>query len=852
MIPIKLSLKNFLAYRNTQTLDLSEIHVACLTGENGAGKSAILDAMTWALWGKARTRQDDDLIHLGEDEMEVAFNFELGGEEYRVVRRRSSAKRGKSELHFHGFVPDAGDWRTLSENSIRQTQEKINRLLHLDYDTFINSAFLLQGRADEFTTKKPADRKQILADILGLGIYDEYEARAAEKVRSYQQDIQIIEAQISQIEQEIGNENVYRQEWEESQNAALDLGKILQETEKHLSELRQTHKELDLKNRQLDDLRQRLSQAKTDIDDLAESLATARQNITTYQQILQKKPEIEAGYAQLQTLKTQVDDWNTRLASFSSLRQERHQLETAITQARTKLETEMTVKQSQYREFEAQANAIDNLQQENAELANAVLEMQKLEIERDDYRQKLTDFAAETARLKTENKQLSAEMEKIKARLTQLEDAGSTCPVCTQPLNDDHRAAVHRQFSTDGKTLGDKYRANQLALKTIESEQTILTQKISQTEKQLKTQKKLQSQLARVEQKLEQAQLAAKNILNLRTEIETLELQLSQADFAPKESAALVAVQKKLAAVAYDAESHEMAKQKLARFTHFDVEFRQLEEAKSKLADAETQVAREQSRYERLLAQTATDRAGVETLTAETSALPQVIAELTKVNAQVDEISRKERLARDAVAAARQKLDYLTQLAKSRTEKEDNLANLHETQNIYKELRGAFGKKGVQALLIEHAIPELEEETNMLLGRMTDGRVNVQFVTQRVAKTSDNTIETLDIRIADELGTRNYELYSGGEAFRVNFAIRIALSKLLARRAGTNLQTLVIDEGFGTQDARGRERLVEAINGIQTDFEKILVITHIEELQSAFPVHILVQKTDEGSQISVI
>src|SRR5207244_12800067 len=65
---------------------------------------------------------------------------------------------------------------------------------------------------------------------------------------------------------------------------------------------------------------------------------------------------------------------------------------------------------------------------------------------------------------------------------------------------------------------------------------------------------------------------------------------------------------------------------------------------------------------------------------------------------------------------------------------------------------------------------------------------------------SSDLISTLDVNVSDELGTRPYELFSGGEKFRVDFAIRIALSKLLARRAGAPLQMLAIDEGFGTQD----------------------------------------------------
>ena len=85
----------------------------------------------------------------------------------------------------------------------------------------------------------------------------------------------------------------------------------------------------------------------------------------------------------------------------------------------------------------------------------------------------------------------------------------------------------------------------------------------------------------------------------------------------------------------------------------------------------------------------------------------------------------------------------------------------------------------------------------------------------------------------------------------MNFAIRVALSQLLARRSGTQLQTLIMDEGFGVLDAAGRERLVEAINAAQTDFQRILVVTHIEELKDMFPVRIEVVKGVDGSEITV-
>ena len=151
-------------------------------------------------------------------------------------------------------------------------------------------------------------------------------------------------------------------------------------------------------------------------------------------------------------------------------------------------------------------------------------------------------------------------------------------------------------------------------------------------------------------------------------------------------------------------------------------------------------------------------------------------------------------------------------------------------------------------MLIETVVPRLEDETNLLLGRMTDNRMNVKFETQRDrASGNGDPRETLDIIVSDELGPRSYEMFSGGEAFRVNLAMRIALSKVLAQRMGAPLPTLFIDEGFGTQDSIGRERILDVISAIGNDFEKVLVITHLDDLKEAFPVSIEVLKDVNGS-----
>ncbi|HET9588274.1 MAG TPA: SbcC/MukB-like Walker B domain-containing protein, partial [Anaerolineales bacterium] len=216
-------------------------------------------------------------------------------------------------------------------------------------------------------------------------------------------------------------------------------------------------------------------------------------------------------------------------------------------------------------------------------------------------------------------------------------------------------------------------------------------------------------------------------------------------------------------------------------------------------------------------------------------------------------LREEENKVRSELGGAQQKVDVLATQRTRKANLEKECAELQRQIARHKTLERAFGKDGVPALLIEQSLPQIEMKANELLERLSDGQMGIRFITQTEYKDKkrDDLRETLDIQISDSAGIRNYEMYSGGEAFRVNFAVRLALSEVLAQRKGARLQTLVIDEGFGSQDAHGRQRLVEAINLVKDDFAKILVITHLEELKDAFPTRIEVEKSERGSTVRV-
>ncbi|MGL6344469.1 MAG: AAA family ATPase, partial [Waterburya sp.] len=167
MIPLQLTLKNFLSYRDA-SLNFRGLHTACICGANGAGKSSLLEAITWVIWGKCRAATEDDVIYGGANNVRVDFDFSCNNQTYRLIRSRA---RGKASCLEFQVETKAGNFRSLTAKGLRATQDDIISCLKLDYDTFTNSAYLRQGRADEFMLRRPSERKQILADLLKLDRY---------------------------------------------------------------------------------------------------------------------------------------------------------------------------------------------------------------------------------------------------------------------------------------------------------------------------------------------------------------------------------------------------------------------------------------------------------------------------------------------------------------------------------------------------------------------------------------------------------------------------------------------------------------------------------------------------------
>jgi exonuclease SbcC len=496
---------------------------------------------------------------------------------------------------------------------------------------------------------------------------------------------------------------------------------------------------------------------------------------------------------------------------------------------------------------------IESLKAEISEISKNLKRVEGIEEEAGNKNVRLRELYEAISYLKSRQKHYEADIQDLEEKIKMLGTDKSRCPLCNSELGVKELADLKINLQKD---MGEKKKSkaddgNEMLAKIKES--TALENELRTGEADIKKERTgWQNKLAVKQKELEDAELAGREMKGEEEKIVSIEQALNNKTYLPDEQNELKNIIAELSVINYDSGVHEQLKQKIAGLSGYEKKREELNKADSLLTmeakalkDIEGWIDDNQKSID-------SNAEKSRLLDGDIEKLKEAIKELDQMEAEFKLIQQKETELRDKLTGNQERLKYISELEKSIKDNENQLATLKREENIYKELSEAFSKKGLQALLIKQAFPEIEIEANRLLNRMTDNRLSLTLESQKEMKSKKGeVIETLDIKISDELGTRNYEMFSGGESFRIDLALRIALSKLLVRRAGASMPILIIDEGFGTQDIMGRERLVEAIKSIEDDFEKIFVITHLEELKEYFPVIISIRKLAEGSTISI-
>ncbi len=1024
MIPQRLTLRNFLSYQEA-ALDFRGLHTACVCGANGAGKSSLLEAISWAIWGESRANSEDDVIHLGVNEAQVEFIFSIHNQTYRILRTRQRSQGISLEFQ----IAQGNGFRSLSTKGVRSTQQLILDHLKLDYETFVNSAYLRQGRADEFMLKRPAERKQILADLLKLNQYDELAEQAKDKSRYFKGQVELLERSLESIrvqlqdgdaiatqqaqleavlnqlqakqsasleqlqrlqssqhqrhtwqqqlslqqqqhrnlhqdcqrlQREIAQAQQQRQSLEQllQQESAIVAGyqhwQNLQSQEETLSAKFQLHQAAQTQRQQYQHQQtEKVRELETELQQLHAQEVTLQEQLQDTQKALIKEAEVETALEQLKAARQELSRLDRVQLQASPLLQRRQELQRQLDRAFTRLSARIEELRASARQLESQQQRQPSLQKAAIEVAVKIEELNKLRSYQEQVREKGLERRSFMEQLQAHQRNYEAQIAEIDSKIRMLQhdhlaivnasveelaQAGSTsvvqlkqysfppCPLCDRSLDEHHWHLVLEKHQAQKQDILTEIWAIREQLTVSEREIQVLRDEYAEIEKKLTQYGYTLQRRGQLQEQLLSASELQKKLAQIQIETIDLEDRLSNGAFDQELHEELHLLDQSLQQLNYDERDHALARGAVDRWRWAEIRQAEIKQAKrrqsaiaarqpelkSQMLQLEQQLDR--ANHEVQLGLREFDRQlqdiayNLEHHNAVRSAIRQAQAwqlryqELRQAKQQYPQIQHRlqelthtlqgrshdlqvatyhcqelihalehspdltshiQSLEQQIQQQRRQLDEHLAQLGRLQQQQQQlemliaqydslsiDLRSTRQQCRVYQELAQAFGRNGIQALMIENVLPQLEATTNQILARLSANQLHVQFVTQRNRKSKTaKAMETLDILIADAQGTRPYETYSGGEAFRVNFAIRLALARLLAQRSGTALQLLIIDEGFGTQDQEGCDRLIAAINAIASEFACILTITHMPYFREAFQARIEVTKTQNGSQL---
>jgi exonuclease SbcC len=855
MIPITLIMEGFLSYQEPVEIDFTGFELACVTGENGAGKSSLLDGITWALFGRAR-KHDESIINLNSTQASVCLIFSYEGNQYKVTRFNPRGNTSQLELYIRDVVNGKTRWNTLSERTLRETDQKIIEILHLDYESFVNASFFLQGEADQFTQQTPASRKRILSKILGLEIWEKYRSKALTSRRNVEDELARLEGRIAELLAELDEE-----ESRKDQLLSLEgkLAAATQEREKaagNLKSLQAVLTSLQEQDRQVNTTAKELRDLEGQILQIKEKLTQRESERDGYQGILDRAEEIQKSYLAWENAQASLAEWEGIAEKFRESEIKRQDPLMQIAAEKARILQQVSALESRREELDAGLGRVPGLKETLAGVQEKAGQAEGEIKNRDDKKEELNIAHQRQADAKAENPRLFKEMKVLEKRIKELEETeGVDCPLCGQELSEPERLALIQSLKDEGKELGDRYRENQTTLKEADQVVKDLQKEIttlSLAENNLRT---LQAEADKINNQL-QAIEEDQNSWHRTQEKTLMELQedLQEETYAPEARHALELINAELKEIGYDAAEHDRIRELSSQGVAIQGKKAELDRAEAALKPLNREINDLEVRLAELEEMRQSRASSLEESRKNLKNARKNAPDTQEAERDLLDLKEKENILQREVGAAQQKVAVLEGQKERREELEKSRDELSQLVKVYRQLEGAFGKDGVPALLIEQALPQIETRSNAILERLSAGNMSVRFITQREYKASsrEDKRETLEIQIQDQSGIRDYEMYSGGESFRIDFAIRLALSHILAQRAGARLQTLVIDEGFGSQDALGRQRLIEAINLVKDDFEKILVITHVDEIKDSFSAQLLVEKTPRGSQVTLV
>ncbi len=767
MLPERLIIKNFLNFESAD-IDFSGVRKALIVGvrernpdsSNGSGKSNLLRAIPWCLWGvNPETKTMDENIKWGSDFCSVSMLISHGGHNASVTRTRSS-KSKSSTLDF--MIDDV----VSNGNSIEETNKRIIGFLNLDYNTYINSVYINQNDLNSLANSKDKNEsREILERVLGLDEYDDYEEAAKRKIEEIKtsnkkllDELELKRVKLSDIEMSLSKKSEIEDSIKINVSKKIELeDALLKSTERY-----------------------NMLKASTDSSD-----AAMIEIAETKELLVKNEAELEDLTDKANAFKKGIDEKKMALS---------------------KLIETYDASVSEKKDFEKMVSV-------NSDVSDKIKALETVVSEANTAKSAMAD---EALKLKQRLGVLQHLGKSIRERISELEGKksnpsitiGSRCDHCYGEIKND---AVEHYV----KHIDDTISEFNLSIAAHKSEALLVNKDISA----------IDSKMAVLNSEIDKAN---------KTKSELAGSLLSEAAIKYQRNI----IDGKLSSIS-------VANDELIKINASD----EIVKWKTTIIKKRELISGLKERVEKLSAENSIDDKYFEKIAiaeAEKENLAKISSEITMTLGMMFALESK---LGDLIEAQMQ----FDTIKKEMDGISESIVSFESTNKIYVELARAFSPKGIRNHILSSAIEDLEREANLILPQISTGNLSIRFETKKETKGKSGESEklTFDAYINDGEKDLPFSSYSGGEQLRISFVIRVALSKLLLKRANSELELLVLDESLSALDKEGIEQMIQTINTLQSHFKKIIVITHRDDVKQYFDEVITVRREKHTSKVDL-
>jgi len=771
-----------------------------ILGANGTGKSTILEAIAWALYGNPAARGKRETIKSlrapARAGVRVELDFDLGGHRYQVNRTLTNA-----EVYLdRGPAPIA--------NSISGVAEVLRRRLGMSHSEFFNTYFTGQKELSVMAAMGTTERAQFLSRLLGYERLKVAQEIARERRRT-------IVAELNGVKSGMADEDQVRSE-------ASDAERGVKLADDHAAQVAARH----------DAARQALAALAPGWESVQAEVATV-QRIEGDRRVVEservaRQRELDRHDRELSDLASAQAELTSLRAAIEPLASVRAELEAMDALAREEGRRQALLKQErelvvEYGKLEDRRKQLEKAPRaakaHAAELKEAKTALESAEKAFDAAR---TEWVRDRQEAETRVEQLKVQLADVKKQRETLlkEGENGTCPICARPLGDHYRSVldeIEEQLTSikqNGRYFSDRMKQLASAPPDVVKHETA---KVA---------------AAKAVTMLESRQMLIQNELQ---ELASVDAALVDRD------AKLVALKGEItrAPAGYSAELH-------AQLRARGDELQTLESQANRLSGALERESQLRLDRERVATALGIVVSRIADLDRERAAFPDVERRFEKTRvAHEGAVGTLRALdvelatAQAKLSSARSRLESATRAVADLERAIARVDELNQERRLHEELDREYSD--FRNELNVQLRPELSEQASVLLAELTDGRYSELEL--------DENYEIVLI----ENGLPKHVI-SGGEEDLANLVLRISISQMIAERAGQPLSLLILDEVFGSLDESRRANVLDMLHHLRDQFEQIIAISHVEAV-SVYGVldkkiHLTYDEQTETSRVS--